>query len=780
MRNSQSRLPGMLEVTLAMSLAMLGVVAPAVGQVAPDPVVEQRPVRFDGHAVVRVEIDTIRKLTTMMVLSPDCWSESVGLATLDFRIPPDRMSALEESGIPFEVLIPDVQKLIDEETRWHEDHRWLPGAGTGTLAGGADFFDDFRRVEEIDAWFEQLLGAYPDLITRSQAGTSIEGRPIWAYQITAPVDLEKRGVCINGMAHSREWVSPMTVCWLARSLLEGYGSDPEITPLMQELRWHLIPVLNPDGYAYSWDQNRLWRKNRRNNGDGTFGVDCNRNFDANFGGPGSSGNTASDIYRGTSAFSEPETQALRDYILARPEIAAHVDVHCYSQLMLYPYGYQESIPPGSEGLLHAELAIDLVQAIESYEGSIYIPEPAHSLYVASGAADDWSYDAANTISYTPELRDTGQFGFILPAVQIVPTGIEMLRAFKVLGETVRRRVFVSLPGGWPETVEVDEAAQVSVDIAPTWNRNASITAVSLLTPGETIQLSTFGEGRWVGALPALACGESIESRLRIQDSSGASFVWPREGGLNTTAASTSVLVEDDLETDGGWQVTNGAGLTAGGWQRAVPSADAISVSDCSAPASDDDGSGTCWLTGNGPSEFACQFDVDGGTTLLTSPRYPVGDGSASIGFSWWYDNTSGNNTEYDDVFVVELSGDDGATWSPLFSRSNGDSAQTGWSREQFPIADYVGDTDGVRLRFLCSDNDPGSVVEAAVDRVRVVTSGCPGGLPGDLDGDGSVSGADIAILLAVWGPCTGCPEDLNGDGIVGGADIAILLASWTG
>ena len=117
----------------------------------------------------------------------------------------------------------------------------------------------------------------------------------------------------------------MTVCWLAKSLLEGYGLDSQITAIMQDIRWHILPVINPDGYTYAWDQDRLWRKNRRNNGDGTFGVDWNRNFDANWGGPGSSSNTNSDIYHGPSAFSEPETRALRDYILSRPTISAHVN-----------------------------------------------------------------------------------------------------------------------------------------------------------------------------------------------------------------------------------------------------------------------------------------------------------------------------------------------------------------------------------------------------------------------------------------------------------------------
>ena len=766
---------------LAVSAACLSMTSASIAQVDGEEG-PGGPVQFDGHSVVRVKIDSIRALRTMMALSPDCWNESVGLGTLDFRIPPDRMSALEKSGVPFEVLIEDVQVLIDQERAWHANHQWFPGAGAEGLAGGADFFDDYRRVEDIHAWFDELIVQYPTLISKTQAGTSLEGRAIWAYQITAPSSNEKRGVCVNGMAHSREWISPMTVCWLAKSLLEGYGLDAQVTGIMQDIRWHILPVINPDGYTYAWDQNRLWRKNRRNNGDGTFGVDWNRNFDANWGGPGSSSNTNSDIYHGTAPFSEPETQALRDYILSRPTISAHVDVHSYSQLMLYPYGYEESIPPGSEGTVLATLAVNMVQAIESYDGRIYVPEPAHALYVASGVSDDWSYDAANTLSYTPELRDTGQFGFILPADQIAPTGSEMFLAFKVLAEAVRDRVFVVLPTGWPELVDAGATTGVTVDIAPTWNRNAQITNVEILPQtAAPIGLSDQGLGRWTGSLPALGCGETITARLRITDSDGGVFSWPEDSFLTTSATESTVLVEDDIESDLGWSVVNDAALTAGGWERGVPSNDTTSVGQCSAPGFDSDGSGSCWVTGNGASNFACEFDIDGGGTELTSPLYAVDDPSASIGFSWWYDNTSANNTEYDDDFLVDISGDGGSSWTPLFSRSNGNSAQTGWAQESFVIADYVTVTDGVRLRFTASDNDPGSVVEAGVDSIRVTLNGCPDdNNPADINNDGFVNGADLATLLASWGECPGCPEDINGDGVVSGPDIASLLAAWTG
>ena len=191
------------------------------------------PARFDGHAVVRAELDTIRAMQTMFALSPDCWSESIGTGSLDFRIPPESMDALRGSGIRYEVLIEDVQALIDAENAWHAAHPWDPDRAEGIEGGLAGeentFFDDYRRTDQIHAYLEGLMDEYPELISRELAGTSVEGREIWAYVITSPTDVEKAGICVNGMQHSREWISPMTCCWLITELLENYGVDEEVS-----------------------------------------------------------------------------------------------------------------------------------------------------------------------------------------------------------------------------------------------------------------------------------------------------------------------------------------------------------------------------------------------------------------------------------------------------------------------------------------------------------------------------------------------------------------------
>ena len=201
-------------------------------------------------------------------------------------------------------------------------------------------------------------------------------------------------------------------------------------------------MVNPDGHQYSVTSQRLWRKNRRNNGDGTFGVDLNRNYGHQWGGPGSSGDTFSDIYRGRSAFSEPETQAVRDFLQAHAPKAL-ISYHNFSQLILYPWGYTHN-PAPDEGLLN-NLAVALADRIRTVHGQNYTPEQASDLYLASGDTTDWLYSLLAVPAFTIELRPVNSFpGFELPESQIQPTFEENLSAALYLMDWAIHRNTISL------------------------------------------------------------------------------------------------------------------------------------------------------------------------------------------------------------------------------------------------------------------------------------------------------------------------------------------------
>ncbi|KAA0201538.1 hypothetical protein HAZT_HAZT005431 [Hyalella azteca] len=213
--------------------------------------------------------------------------------------------------------------------------------------------------------------------------------------------------------------------WGIDFLLNNYGSDAGATALLDAYDLYVLPVNNPDGYAYTWSDDRLWRKNRQNYPDNIcVGVDLNRNFDVDFGGLGTSGNSCAETYRGPSAVSEPETQAVQAAIDAlAPQAQALISIHSYSQLWMYPYSYTFDLPAEADEL--DRVAAIGVSALTAVHGTEYVYGPvADTIYPAAGTTVDYGYLAGITYSYTIELRDTGTFGFLLPAIEIVPTAQE--------------------------------------------------------------------------------------------------------------------------------------------------------------------------------------------------------------------------------------------------------------------------------------------------------------------------------------------------------------------
>jgi len=164
---------------------------------------------------------------------------------------------------------------------------------------GEGWFADYKPLADIEAKLHALADERPDLCTLTDIGDSVEQRDIWALRISGSA-ADKAGVLINGTQHAREWISPMVNMYIADRLVQGYDTDPEIRRLLDHAEIFVVPVVNPDGYAYSWTTgNRRWRKNRRRSANGSYGVDLNRNWDANWGGPGSSHSPYSIVYCGT-------------------------------------------------------------------------------------------------------------------------------------------------------------------------------------------------------------------------------------------------------------------------------------------------------------------------------------------------------------------------------------------------------------------------------------------------------------------------------------------------
>lgn len=251
----------------------------------------------------------------------------------------------------------------------------------------------------LEAW-----AAADSTIHLDSIGATVEGRPILAVKIGPAADDPARpNVLFMGTHHAREWVSTAVAMKLIRWL-----ADSASPALLGARDVWVIPVENPDGYQYSFTTERFWRKNRRLNGDGSYGVDPNRNYPAFWGMDdlGSSPNPGTEIYRGTSPGSEPETQAIIAFHAAHPPVLS-ISYHTFSGLVLYPYGFRTGEQAPDLPLYRALAGTDLAPAVhDGVPGSNvthYHPGPGWHLYPTNGEYTDWAYRAHGTIAFTVEL-----------------------------------------------------------------------------------------------------------------------------------------------------------------------------------------------------------------------------------------------------------------------------------------------------------------------------------------------------------------------------------------
>lgn len=719
----------------------------------------------DGESVVRAEIRSARDVRTLLVLSKDALTHRLDYGPADFIFDAKGLEALKKTGIPFEVRVADLGPLLraDFDARMNQ--------GDGGVAGG-DFFAAFRTIDEIYAKLDAWVAQRPDMVTPFTIGTSLEGRPIRGIRITkAPAG--SPGVLFNATQHAREWGATTASLYIANQLVNGYGADSRVTALLDRAWIDVIPVVNPDGYVYTWTTNRLWRKNRRNNGDGTFGVDLNRNWAFQWGGGGASTITSDETYRGPSAFSEPESAAMRDYFIANTALAGHIDFHSYSQLVLSPWGYTTALAPNNDAFL--ALGGEMKDAIRRTNGVNYTAGPiASTLYIASGSSVDHAYGAHGVPSYTIEVRDTGSYGFVMPVTEIMPNATENFAAAMELADATVDGAVIRFASGAPASVQFDAPAPIVAEVRAI---RGSITTNGVKLNWRVGAAGSFTQttmtaganGLYSAAFGAVPCGATVQWFVTAQSSVGIGR-WPHTPNTfaSTTATSTSVTFEDTFETNTGWTVgATGDNATSGLWTRVDP------VGTVAQPENDSTDAGAlCWVTGQGVVGGAVgAADIDGGTTTLVSPLLNASDADSLVSYRRWYSNNTGSAPNADSM-PVQISGDGGTTWVLLEDVTENANV---WVEKTFRVADFVTPSANVRLRFLARDLATGSVVEAGVDYVRVLTAGCPT-RPEDLDGNGVVDSGDLAVLLNNWGnPGLG---DINGDGTVDSGDLAAVLNAW--
>jgi hypothetical protein len=281
------------------------------------------------------------------------------------------------------------------------------------------------ELHHLEAAYSTIAKIY-DIGDSWEKTQGIADRDILAIKISDNVTYEEEDepdILFMGGTHAREWISVEVPFYLALYLVDAYSTDPDVKQLVDSREIWIVPIVNPDGLEYSRTVDRNWRKNRRDNGDGTFGVDPNRNFGYKWGLAGSSGDSANESYRGVAPFSEPETQAIRDFV-ATYDFIASMSYHSYTQQVFYPWGYTNDAPPHEEYL--STMATAMAHEIKQVHGKTYTPLQVADHYVASGDSDDWLYGVYTIAAFTIELRprykwENGGKPFELPEDEIIPT-----------------------------------------------------------------------------------------------------------------------------------------------------------------------------------------------------------------------------------------------------------------------------------------------------------------------------------------------------------------------
>ncbi|MFA6978894.1 MAG: M14 family zinc carboxypeptidase [Ignavibacteriaceae bacterium] len=338
----------------------------------------------------------------------------------------------------YEVLIDDWQAYYNKRTKLTSLEKKAAVENSTKQFGVANFgfgsMGGYYTHDEVVRKLDTMKLLYPNLITtKSEIGKTIEGRSVYSVKISdnPDVDEDEPEVLYTALIHAREPESMMQMLYFMFYLLENYGTDPEATYLMDNRELYFIPIINPDGYVYNQTINPkgggMWRKNRKDNSNGTFGIDLNRNFGPSYywNAPngGSSLDPADETYRGVSPFSEPETENIANFMIGR-KIKNALNYHTYSNLLIYPYGALEKETPDS--LIFREFATDMTKLNHYTTGT----DQNTVGYSTRGNSDDYMYDGdtasiGKIFAMTPEVGN-GTDGFWPSEGRIFPLAEENL------------------------------------------------------------------------------------------------------------------------------------------------------------------------------------------------------------------------------------------------------------------------------------------------------------------------------------------------------------------
>jgi len=387
---------------------------------------------YEGDALFKLKVETKAQVSWLenardAGLELDFWGDAHPGQTCEVHVKKIAIeyfkALLDEEEISYEIVEKNVQKMVDKEKKSNDKAQ---------SKRSTDIHGYYAQIDQIYTWMDEMAANHGDRLTIETIGTSSEGRPLKVAKVSSPMFTGRPAVFINAGFHSREWIAPASLIFMLNKLVRDYGSDAQVTALVDKYDWYIMPVANPDGYEHSHTSERFWRKTRsKNYGTRCAGADPNRNWDSNFGGTGTSKQPCADTYHGRYAFSEPETKAMKTYLTKLQEsqgLKLYTDIHAFSELWFVPWAYTKYSRPRDYNELERVAKIG-ARAIEAVNGHRFrVGSPANILYAASGGAFDWAKASLGVkYSFALELRPSGggMYGFMVDPSEIPDSGKEL-------------------------------------------------------------------------------------------------------------------------------------------------------------------------------------------------------------------------------------------------------------------------------------------------------------------------------------------------------------------
>ncbi len=485
---------------------------------------------------------------------------------------------MKQFGFDHEILIADVEayyvEILNNPSK--DPNQILKNAScSGTSGGGSSAFSPatpsnfnlgtmggYLKYAEMLAELDAMAAQYPNLITaKAPISTflTFENRPIYHVKISDNPSTNEAGepkILYTAIHHAREPMSLMETIFYMWYVLENYGTNDEVTYLVNNTQMFFVPCINPDGYVYNETTNPngggMWRKNRRLNSNGSFGVDLNRNYSYGWGTTGTSATPSNDTYRGTSAFSEPETQAMR-WLVQNNDFEMAFNAHTYAEDILFPIGTTTA-----EFAPHHNYLQDYTNHMVELNG--YTAMKSSALYPASGDSDDYMYKVdvgvglKDTIfAHTPEVGTA----FWQPSSEIIATCKEMVFPNLILAHLTRNYSIVkdsdpstvaTLTGNFNHSIKRlgRQSGPVTISIEPLLN----ISSVgSSLVYNLNSQQSSTGSISYV-LNPTIQFGDQIKYILKTDNG-----LWIKKDTIIKTYGALTLQTLEDATAATNWTGT---------------------------------------------------------------------------------------------------------------------------------------------------------------------------------------------------------------------------------